>query len=97
MGRWLPLLLLPGQLFVALCWLFVLVFFFFTWVAPSSIDDVAHLHGHWVVEAVDGGGEPWWWRPLCIVEAEEQVVHIEVVLAVDWVVVDGWVWEQGGK
>jgi len=59
---------------------------------------MACLHACWVVEAVDGGGEFWQWRPLHVVEAEEQVVRIEVVLiGCGLGCVDGWLWEQSEK
>jgi hypothetical protein len=62
---------------------------------PSSTDDMARLHAHWVVEAIDGGGEFWRWRPLRVVEAEERVVRIDVVsIGCGLGCVDGWLWER---
>ena len=71
-----------------------LVFFFFTCEVLLSTDDVACLHACWVIEAVDGGGEFWWWRLLHVVEVEEWVVCIEVVLiGCGLRCIDGWLWE----
>jgi len=54
--------------------------FFFLVCVPSSTDEVACLHAD---KAVDGGGDTWWWRPLCDVGLDDQVEGIALAIIID--------------